>query len=107
MQEKLYEWVVLTGKQEYYLTQAQYEVLLRQQSNKFVVFEHFVINPAYISSMYKRPAKKIRAMYPCIVCESRGFLFQIIDDKAMHEECFNCHGTGMDFKKEPTLLLEE
>lgn len=106
MPEILFEWVVLCGKQKYYLTEYQYEVLMGAENKRLVAFGNFTINPAYISSCYKRPAKEIKKLYPCVTCEHKGYL---IPEKEPYIKttCDNCDGTGVDLKAKPEVLMIE
>lgn len=111
MQEELSEWIVISGKKEYCLTEAQYQHLLKNNERRLVVFDNFSINPAFISSCYKQPAQKLRQIYPCLNCERTGNIIEQNNDPFafnpityVKDTCKVCSGTGIDLKAKPNAL---
>ena len=57
---KLIRWIVRTRNETYELNQREFEVLLEAERKniRFVVFDDFVINTAYIESIEKKVTSK-------------------------------------------------
>lgn len=102
MQEELFEWIIYSGKQEYCLTENQYKSLIANQNNRFVLFDNFTINPAYVTSAYKQKAKKLKKIYPCGECKTNGS--NTINGQ--YEKCKNCNGNGVDLKIKPIWISQ-
>lgn len=100
-----FEWIVVCGKQDYCLTPNQYDHLIKNQDKRLVIFDGFVINPAYVSSMYKQPVKRLKQMFPCGKCGISGYAThseEVADATGekkltyIQEVCGNCQGCGVD-----------
>lgn len=99
MEGELFEWIVCCGKQEYCLTESQYQYLLQNRENKLVVFDNMTINPAYISSAWKQKAKRLKKIYPCFLCKGNGS----DTENGHYVKCSNCLGSGVDLKIKPVV----
>lgn len=109
MPEELFEYIVFCGKREYCLTENQHEELLRCQNNKLVRFDFGTINPSYVSSTAKQPAKQLKKIYPCKSCNATGSIYKQEMEIVKQSECGICKGTGVDTSEKPRIefLLED
>lgn len=89
---KAYEWVVNCKDEEFVLTERQYEFLIDNQTERFVAFDDFGLQPAMIAWFRKREAQTIKMKYPCKECGTNGY---ILGD-AERKPCPKCKGTGVD-----------
>lgn len=99
MKKDIFEWVVLCKDREFYLTENQHKALIENQDKRFVTFKDFTIQPSMVSYSYRRIAQEIKEMYPCLVCNTNGYLIgQSGEIEGSWKTCDNCEGTGVDTK---------
>lgn len=69
------KWHVDVGKKTYVLTERQYRALLEaeDQGRRFIAFEDFTINPAYIRSM-ERKVRRVDPEYHALPDVEHKFL---------------------------------
>lgn len=91
--DKAYEWVVNCKDEEFVLTERQHKFLIDNQTERFVSYDDFVLQPAMISWMRKREADFIKRKYPCKPCHTNGYTNTVETGKII---CPECKGTGVD-----------
>ncbi len=98
MAKELFEWVVTVGDDVFYLSEKQKLFLEENQDKRFVAFDKFTINPAFVSTMTRRKAQKLLEMYPCSQCHgSRQLYLGERDKEGKFPDCPTCEGTGVSF----------
>ena len=93
--KKAYEWVLMFFNDELpnvYLTERQYEFYRDHREDKVIDFEDFSFAPSGIASSFKREANVIKDKYPCMKCNTNGY---IIKGSTEREICPECEGTGV------------
>lgn len=89
-----YEWVLVFFKEEEeaYLTEKQYEYYKQHREDRFIDFDAFGFAPSGVMKAFRRPAQKIKEMYPCKKCYGNGYL---ITSSTPKDICPECGGTGV------------
>lgn len=100
--KKAYEWVLTPSKgDDAILTEAQYQFYKNQiESEDFspIFFDDYEVRPAQIVSGIKREASYTKQKYPCMKCDTNGFLLREKDEKGVFKICPDCGGTGLNLK---------
>ena len=90
----VYEWVIVFFKEgeEVYLTEKQYEAYKEHQGDAMLFFDDFSFAPSGVMKTFRRPAEKIKEMYPCKTCNGNGYKSI---NSAEIDICPDCKGTGI------------
>src|SRR5690349_4499460 len=73
--KQAFEWVaVMFNDNEEYLTEAQYKFYREHDKDREVVFDDFAITTSGVLRWYKRPAEVVKERYPCLTCNTNGYL---------------------------------
>lgn len=89
-----YEWVLTMSKgDDVVLTENQYEYYKENRENGTIFFADCEVNPSFVVSSERRPARIIKDKYPCKTCGTCG---RVKKDN-LFVECPDCQGSGVKF----------
>lgn len=91
MEEKkeVFQWVMTMSEgDQIFLTESQYDHYKANWEDGKMFFKTLEVNPSFVVSAIKQPAKELKQMYPCLKCQTTG--------KSLGKICPNCEGSGVD-----------
>lgn len=97
-----FEWVLTPSKgDDAILTENQYSFYKNQVKDGDVgtiFFDACEIHPTQIVSAIRREASYTKQKYPCMTCDTNGYLLLKKDANGVFEICPDCGGTGLNLK---------
>jgi len=94
--KQAYEWVLVFFNEnipDIVLTEKQHDFYQEHRGDKIVDFDDCSVAPSGIVTTFRRPAQVIKQKYPCLACNTNGY---IAKSPTELETCPKCGGTGVN-----------
>lgn len=97
--KKAYEWVLVPQRgDDIILTERQYQLYkdqVKEGDTSPIFFDEVEVKPPYIVMSFRRDASVTKEKYPCLKCDTNGFLNEK-DADGVFLLCPTCEGSGID-----------